>query len=440
MKVVFSMKKLFFLLGLLLLSLQMQAEDSSKAWTLTSCIEYALENNIDIRKSRLNLESAELSTQYARAQLYPNLSANISQGFTNNAFVKGSSAYTGSYGLSASMNLYRGGINWNNIRQQQLYEQSGAYNLEAAELDLKMSLFQVYMQLLYSAEAVDLYESMVAMSEYQCDRGERMLEAGSISKADYAQLESQLASDKYQLVMANNSLRTMKMELRQLLEITGFDDFNVATPEVDEVLVLRPLDDFQSIYYVALNSLPDIKACRADSMATAYELKKARGGYFPTITLNADVATGHNTASDHGFGDQLKYGLNEGVGLTISIPIFTNRENKNAVEQAKIEQRNAVLTMADTEKTLRTELETLYNNAVAAQSQYIAAKEQLKSLEISLELIEQQYELGLKNTLELLTEKNNYLQAQQNLLEAKYDGVINVELLNLYQGKDLEIK
>lgn len=440
MKVVFSMKKLFFLLGLLLLSLQMQAEDSSKAWTLTSCIEYALENNIDIRKSRLNLESAELSTQYARAQLYPNLSANISQGFTNNAFVKGSSAYTGSYGLSASMNLYRGGINWNNIRQQQLYEQSGAYNLEAAELNLKMSLFQVYMQLLYSAEAVDLYESMVAMSEYQCDRGERMLEAGSISKADYAQLESQLASDKYQLVMANNSLRTMKMELRQLLEITGFDDFNVATPEVDEVLVLRPLDDFQSIYYVALNSLPDIKACRADSMATAYELKKARGGYFPTITLNADVATGHNTASDYSFGDQLKYGLNEGVGLTISIPIFTNRENKNAVEQAKIEQRNAVLTMADTEKTLRTELETLYNNAIAAQSQYIAAKEQLKSLEISLELIEQQYELGLKNTLELLTEKNNYLQAQQNLLEAKYDGVINVELLNLYQGKDLEIK
>ena len=148
MKVVFSMKKLFFLLGLLLLSLQMQAEDSSKAWTLTSCIEYALENNIDIRKSRLNLESAELSTQYARAQLYPNLSANISQGFTNNAFVKGSSAYTGSYGLSASMNLYRGGINWNNIRQQQLYEQSGAYNLEAAELDLKMSLFQVYIFLL----------------------------------------------------------------------------------------------------------------------------------------------------------------------------------------------------------------------------------------------------------------------------------------------------
>lgn len=440
MKVVFSMKKLFFLLGLLLLSLQMQAEDSSKAWTLTSCIEYALENNIDIRKSRLNLESAELSTQYARAQLYPNLSANISQGFTNNAFVKGSSAYTGSYGLSASMNLYRGGINWNNIRQQQLYEQSGAYNLEAAELDLKMSLFQVYMQLLYSAEAVDLYESMVAMSEYQCDRGERMLEAGSISKADYAQLESQLASDKYQLVMAENSLRTMKMELRQLLEISGFDDFNVATPDVEEVLVLRPLDDFQTIYYVALNSLPDIKACRADSLATAYELKKARGGFLPTISLSADIGTSHNTASNYNFGDQLKYGLNEGVGLTVSIPIFTNRENRNAVEKAKIEQRNAVLTMADTEKTLRTELETLYNNAVAAQSQYLAAKEQLKSLEISMELIEQQYELGLKNTLELLTERNNYLLAQQNLLEAKYDGVINVELLNLYQGKELEIK
>lgn len=239
--------------------------------------------------------------------------------------------------------------------------------------------------------------------------------------------------------MAENSLRTMKMELRQLLEISGFDDFNVATPDVEEVLVLRPLDDFQTIYYVALNSLPDIKACRADSLATAYELKKARGGFLPTISLSADIGTSHNTASNYNFGDQLKYGLNEGVGLTVSIPIFTNRENRNAVEKAKIEQRNAVLTMADTEKTLRTELETLYNNAVAAQSQYMAAKEQLKSLEISMELIEQQYELGLKNTLELLTERNNYLLAQQNLLEAKYDGVINVELLNLYQGKELEI-
>lgn len=440
MKVVFSMKKLFFLLALFLFSLHSEAADSSKTWTLTSCIEYALENNIDIRKSRLNLESAELSTQYARAQLYPNLSANITQGFTNNAFMQGSSVYTGSYGLSASMTLYKGGINWNNIHQQQLYEESGAYNVQAAELDLKMSLFQVYMQLLYSAEAVDLYKSMVSMSEYQCERGSRMLEAGSISKADYAQLESQLASDKYQLVMAENSLRTMKMELRQLLEISGFDDFNVATPDVEEVLVLRPLDDFQTIYYVALNSLPDIKACRADSLATTYELKKARGGFLPTISLSADIGTSHNTASNYNFGDQLKYGLNEGVGLTVSIPIFTNRENRNAVEKAKIEQRNAVLTMADTEKTLRTELETLYNNAVAAQSQYLAAKEQLKSLEISMELIEQQYELGLKNTLELLTERNNYLLAQQNLLEAKYDGVINVELLNLYQGKELEIK
>ena len=349
MKVVFSMKKLFFLLALFLFSLHSEADDSSKAWTLTSCIEYALENNIDIRKSRLNLESAELSTQYARAQLYPNLSANITQGFTNNAFTQGSSVYTGSYGLSASMTLYKGGINWNNIHQQQLYEESGAYNVQAAELDLKMSLFQVYMQLLYSAEAVDLYKSMVSMSEYQCERGNRMLEAGSISKADYAQLESQLASDKYQLVMAENSLRTMKMELRQLLEISGFDDFNVATPDVEEVLVLRPLDDFQTIYYVALNSLPDIKACRADSLATTYELKKARGGFLPTISLSADIGTSHNTASNYNFGDQLKYGLNEGVGLTVSIPIFTNRENRNAVEKAKIEQRNAVLTMADTE-------------------------------------------------------------------------------------------
>lgn len=423
------------------------AQEQPAVWDLGSCIEYALGNNIDIRKSKLSLQEAEASTKQAKAQLYPNLSGSIGQEFGNNAFVQGSSIYSGSYSLNASMTLYSGGINLKNIRQQKLYEEAGSNSVKAAELDIRMSLLQIYMQILYADEAVNINKNTLETSEYQVERGSELLKAGSISQSDFAQLESQLASDKYQLVVSENNLRTMKLQLKQLLELSGFDEMEISIPEIDEELVLKPIGSLPEIYQTSLQTMPSIKNSRIDSLVASIETSKAKAGYIPTIKLNAGIGSGHSTAIEDFFGQQMKDGFNENIGISISIPILSNREHKTAVEKARINEQTAALNITDTQKSLQTELESVYNDALAAQSQYLAAqsqylaaKEQLRSLTISYNLIQQQFDLGMKNTLELLTEKNNYLTAQQSLIQAKYMSVINSQLLNLYQDKALEIQ
>lgn len=427
-------------IGAIFFYMQTNAQELPAVWNLSSCIDYALANNIDIRKSKLSLQEAEASTKQAKAQLYPNLSASIGQQFGNNAFVQGSSFYSGSYDLNASMTLYSGGINLKNIRQQKLYEEVGANSVAAAELDIRMSLLQVYMQILYADEAVNINKNTLETSEYQVKRGSELLKAGSISQSDFAQLESQLASDKYQLVVSENNLRTMKLQLKQLLELGGFDEMTIVIPEIDEELVLKPIGSLPEIYQTSLQTMPEIKNSRIDSLAAAIETTKAKAGYIPTIKLNAGIGSGHSTAVEYSAGQQMKDGFNENVGISISIPILSNREHKTAVEKARINEQTAALNITDAQKSLQTELESVYNDAIAAQNQYLAAKEQLRSLTISYDLIQQQFDLGMKNTLELLTEKNNYLTAQQSLIQAKYMSVINSQLLNLYQAKALEIQ
>jgi outer membrane protein len=172
------------------------------------------------------------------------------------------------------------------------------------------------------------------------------------------------------------------------------------------------------------------------------ETEKAKAGYFPKVYLNASAGTNHSTALSgvYNFGQQLQNGFNDGIGLSVSIPIFTNRANKTAVETERLNEKTSELNLRDAEKSLLTEVESSYQDALSAQSQYIAAGQKVKALQTSYDLIDQQFSLGLKNTLDLLTEKNNLLSAKQSLLQAKYLSIMNVQMLNLYQDLPLEIK
>lgn len=417
----------------------MHAQDSLGVWTLNGCINYALTNNIQIQKSKISLEQEQVSTKQAKAQLYPSLSASIGQNFSNNAFVGNSSTYSGNYGINASMDLYNGGKKWKAIQQQKLYEEAGTNSVASSELEIKMSILQLYMQILYAAEAVSINQTTVETAQYQRDRGEALMQAGSISKVDFAQLESQLSSDKYQLIVAENQLRTLKLDLKQLLELTANEQIDIDIPAIDETLVLNPLEDLNTIYADALNSLPNLKNSKLENEIAEIETAMAKSGYIPRISLTASVGTNHNTQSALSFSDQLLNNFNEGIGVSVSIPIFSNRETKSAVEKAQLAQKTSELGITETEKDILNEVENAYYDAIAAQTQYIAAKENLKALETSYGMIQQQFELGIKNTLELLTEKNNYLSAQQNLLQTKYTSIINTQMLNLYRGLEIAL-
>ena len=436
--------------GLRLLS----AQEKPQEWTLKNCIDYALTQNIQLKKSKIALESSQVDSKSARAKLFPSLSFGSTQQYINTPFPEGNSldnyvvtgskgssknSYTGNYSLRSSMTLYNGGKLRNNIKSSKLQEQVQQYSVEEEIDNIETSITESFLQILYAQESVKINEETVALSKLQCERGKALLEAGSISQSDYAQLESQYSSDKYQLVLSQTTLEGNIQTLKQLLEMDMTETLSISTPILEAHDVLTPLPGKEEVYQSALNFIPSIQSGKLGIDIAKLEHKNAKAGYYPTLDLSASVGTGHISGSDSNFGQQMKNKLNESIGLTLSIPIFNNRENKSAVEKAKLQISEAELEYLNAQKELQKTLEDIYLDATSSQAQYAAAIEQVKASKTSYNLAQEQFNLGMKNTVELLTEKNNFLSAQQEMLQAKYMAILNAQLLRFYQGKEITL-
>jgi outer membrane protein len=435
------MKRIYLIIlsSLLLLPAGMKAQDTPKQWTLRDCLDYALEHNIQVKKSKVARLSGQEDTELAKAQLFPSLSASVTQGFVNypSSEAVNNNSYTGNYSVNASWKLFDGNKRVNTIKQQQIQNKVEDLSVEQSEDDIQISLVQTYMQVQYATEAVRISRNAVEVSEAQRNRAAELLKAGSISQVDFAQLESQLSTDKYQLVVAETNLDNYKLELKQLLELDITEDISISVPSLTSDDVLVPLPDKQDIYNLSLSVMPQVKSSELSIDIAELDIKKARAGYLPSLSLNAGIGTGHLSGTDYAFGSQVWNKFNESIGLTLSIPIFTNRENKTAVNKAKLAVTTSQLELLNTQKALLKTVEGIYLDATSSQTQYTSASENLSYVKQSYDLTQEQFFLGMKNTVELLTEKNNYLSAQQQVLQSKYMAVMSIELLNIYQKKPI---
>lgn len=415
------------------------AQDKPARWDLNTCLDYALEHNIQVKKSKVALQQSLENTKLAKAQLFPSLSASVMQGFVNypSADATTNNSYSGNYSVSANWKLFDGGQRQYAIKQQQLQDNVQELSIRESENDIEIAITQTYLQILYAYEAVRINENTVEVSDAQRKRAKQLLDAGSIAQSDYAQLESQYSTDKYQLVVAQTNLDNYKLDLKQLLELDITEDMDLVIPTLADADVLVPLPDKQTVYNTSLAVMPEIKSSELSIGIAELEKKKAKAAYWPTLSLNAGIGTGHLSGTDYAYGSQIWNKLNESVGLTVSIPIFTNRSNKTAVEQAKLQVITSQLEHLNAQKGLLKTVEGIYLDATSAQNQFVSASENLKAVQTSYELVDQQFALGMKNTLELLTEKNNLLNARQQVLQSKYMALLSIQLLNFYQGKPM---
>ena len=413
------------------------AQDSLKVWTLGECLDYALENNIQLRQSRNDYLSGIEDTGEAKAALFPSLTASVTQGFTNypSPNVTDRNSYTGTYGLNAGMTLYEGGKLRTAVKRQQVQNRIDALSVEESANDIRIAIVQAYMQCLYAAEAVTVNRSTADASKARRDRAEAMWQAGSISKVDFAQLESQYASDEYQVVVASASLDNYKLQLKQLLELDITEEMNLAAPAIQESEVLSALPAKAEIYATALDAMPEIKRGELAVESAELGIRQARAGFFPSVSLSAGIGTGHMSGGSFESGSQVWNRFNENVGLSVSIPIFSNRKNRTAVNKARIAVSNSLLERQSLEKELLREVESAYLDAVSAQSQYVAAREKQRYAQQSCDLTDEQFRVGMKNTVELITAQNELTAARQEVLQAKYMALLNIELLDIYQGK-----
>lgn len=442
-------RKLWMYCAALLVCQSVAAQDSVKQWTLQECLDYALENNIQLQKSRNDYLSGVEDTKMAKAARLPSLSVTSSQGFTNYPSASASfsdshsgsygfssrNSYTGTYGINAGLTLYNGGKLQTAVKRQNLQNQIDALSVEESANDIRVAIVQAYMQALYAREAVKIAINTAKTSEAQRDRAREMFQAGSISQVDLAQLESQYQSDAYQVVVARTSLDNYKLQLKQLLELDITDQIELSVPEINESAVTRVLPDKTQIYATATENMPEIKRGELAVEAADLDIRQARAGFYPSLGLTASVGTGHMSGNNYESGSQIWNRFNENVGLSLSIPIFSNRQNRTATNKARIAAASSRLDQQDLLKTLLREVETAYLDAVSAQSQYVAANEKERYARQSYELTDEQFRVGMKNTVELITAQNEWSAAQQEVLQAKYMALLNMELLNIYQGQ-----
>lgn len=433
------MKRLLpiLLCSLLLSGLQnATAQEASKTWTLQECLDYAYQNNIQVRQSRNNQLSGIEDTKQAKAALFPSLVASTTQSYTNypSSEVTDNNSYTGTYGITAGMTIFEGGKLRTEVKRQKVQNQMDALSVEESVNDIRIAIVQAYMQCLYAADAVRINRSTAEASKAQRDRAEEMLRTGSISRVDFAQLQSQYSSDEYQIVVAGSTLDNYKLQLKQLLELDIMEEMNPAVPGVKEENVLKALPPKNEVYETALKVMPQIRRGELGIEAAKLEEKSARAGFFPSISLSASVGTGHMSNNDFESGSQIWNRFNENVGLTLNIPIFSNRKNRTAVNKAKIALNDSYLEWTSLQKELLRNVESAYLDAVSAQAQYLSAREKEKYARESYELTSEQFRVGVKNTVELITAQNEYSAAQQQVLQAKYLTLLSIELLNIYQG------
>lgn len=436
-----------------------QAQEKPAQWDYQSCVKYALEQNIQIKKSKISLDESAVNTKSAKAALFPSLSFSTSHNIVNRPYDQsgsnlvnvggsgnyatsgGSSKtnYTGSYGLNAQWTVFNGGKRLKTIEQQEINDQIAELDITETANTIEESIAQIFMQILYANESVKINENTLTVSAAQRDRAKEMLDAGSIAKSDYAQLEAQYSSDKYQLVIAQTSLKNYKLQLKQLLELDGEEEMEIVMSDINDESILAALPNKMDVYETALSSRPEIQSSLLNIKASNLNVNIAKAGYLPSISLNAGIGTNSMSGSNRSFGTQLKNSWSNSVGVSLSLPIFNNRDTKSAIELAQLQTSTSQLNYLDAQKTLFKTVESLWLDASSAQEQYIAATEKLKSTQISYNLVNEQFNVGMKNTVELLTEKNNFLSAQQEVLQAKYMAYMNIQLLKFYQNLPIEI-
>lgn len=353
------------------------AQEASKTWTLQECLDYAYQNNIQVRQSRNNQLSGIEDTKQAKAALFPSLVASTTQSYTNypSSEVTDNNSYTGTYGITAGMTIFEGGKLRTEVKRQKVQNQMDALSVEESVNDIRIAIVQAYMQCLYAADAVRINRSTAEASKAQRDRAEEMLRTGSISRVDFAQLQSQYSSDEYQIVVAGSTLDNYKLQLKQLLELDIMEEMNPAVPGVKEENVLKALPPKNEVYETALKVMPQIRRGELGIEAAKLEEKSARAGFFPSISLSASVGTGHMSNNDFESGSQIWNRFNENVGLTLNIPIFSNRKNRTAVNKAKIALNDSYLEWTSLQKELLRNVESAYLDAVSAQAQYLSARE-----------------------------------------------------------------
>ena len=407
------------------------------AWTLEACLKQAKQKSLQLESAKLREQQADINIKQAKSNRYPNLNASIQNTLFDHPFVDNEDHYRLSLGLSSSYTLWDGGSTGKTIEANQLTKQAAELETKQTERSVQENVLNAYMSLLAASENLRTANASVELAQAEFEHYSKLFEAGSITKKDLTQSQSNVLQKQAAQLTAQLNVSTSKTTLRQLLELPESDDFSVEAPETSVASPdsLEPIPTLNELQKTVKEAHPGLKSDSVSVRAAQKNTEVAGTGSSITVTLGANSSTGLQAWESGAYGNQLKYGWQNSISLGINIPIIDGGATNNKVLLAQVNETATQVSMQETAKALENNIEKLYLNAQSADMQWKAAILQVEAEQEALLVAEEQRNAGALTYTDFLSQKNALESAQVSLINAKYTSLLARKLLDLYQGK-----
>jgi outer membrane protein len=453
---------------------------SQKQWTLQDCVEHALKNNISVKQSEVAMQQSRTGLTQKQLQFLPSVNGNASHNYN---FGRSVDPFTNQFtteqiqsdnvSLSSNVTLFNGLQLQNELRQSRLDYIASTYDLQKIRNDISLNVVSSFLQVLYADEALAAANNQRDQSLKQRDRTKALTDAGSLTQGNFLDAESQLATDEVTAITAENNLTIALLSLAQLMELQDIEGFSVARPATDipDISVLSQTP--QAIYKTAQQILPELKSSETKVLSAKKGLSVARGGRFPKITAFGSLSTGYSSAvqrfgasefvglfpngsfttsgdtilspvytstfEDTPLRDQFDQNFSKSVGFSLNIPLFNGWATESTISRAKLNVYSAELNEDLQQQQVLKSIQQAYADAKGSQKKFAAAQRSFDALQASFNYTQKKFDAGLVSSLEWLTSKNNFAKAESDLLQAKYDYIFRVKVLDFYSGKALTL-
>lgn len=445
------MKKYILTVSLILSTLALSAQQK---WTLRQCIDYAVENNIEIKQQAIQVEGAKVDLNTSKMSRLPDLNANVGSQFNfgtttspSTNITESANSFNTSIGLSSSLPVFTGFRIPNEIKSRELDLLAATANLSKAKENLELQITSLYLEVLFKKELIKVYEEQLDLTNKQLEKTRALVEAGKVPRAQEYDMIAQQAKDELNVITARNDMDISLLNLSQALNLEEYENFDVVVPSFDDDQIEKnkaSIIPVREIYNIALGIKPHVKAQEYLLESSKKKLKIAQSGYYPTLNLNG----GYSTAYSHmyrsdiintKFGTQLRSNSREYVGLSLNIPLFNRFQTRNNVRSAKLNIENEQLMLDNVKLALYKEIQQAYQSATASRAKYTSTEKALAAAEEAYSYAEQRYELGKSSVFEFNEAQTKLSTSKSEQIQAKYDFMFRAKILDFYRGVEIDI-
>jgi outer membrane protein len=434
------------------------ASENAKQWSLAECVNYALKNNLTIKRGELQVQLSEVNYTQSKMNLLPSANTTASYGYNwgrgldpvSNQFVSSQRNNVSSLNANGSWTLFNGLRIQNSIRQGNRDVAASGYDLTKTKNDVSVLITNAFVNVVFNKEQVENARLQLASSQQQLDRTRKQVAAGALSRSEELNMEAQVATNELNLINQENALMLSTLQLKQGMQMPASEPFDVLIPELTpEDLILD--QNREEVFEIAKGVMPEIKSSQLKIQSSDFAMRASKGNLMPRISVGGSVNTNYSKNSETQFDpvtqtfqdtwkfdQQVKDNLYKSVALQLTIPIFNNYSNRASVQRSTITYEQAKISAKETENTLRQNIETAYNDAIAAAKTYQSSLKQVEARDEAFRMMKQRHDIGAANYVEYQLAENNLFQARTDLARAKYNFIFKKKLLDFYQGKPLE--